>query len=135
MSVAALVVWIVTASGGLVMLGIWIKHGGLRHQHEGGTRFPVKLIFGHFGLAAAGLLTWIAFVATDNAALAWVGAGLLVPVAALGFTMLAKWLGCRASARADSQPEQRFPKLIVVAHGVAAVTTVVLVVVAAIQAS
>jgi hypothetical protein len=48
--------------------------------------------------------------------------------------MLAKWLGGRASARADSQPEQRFPEIIVVAHGVVAVTTVALVVIAAVQA-
>jgi hypothetical protein len=49
-------------------------------------------------------------------------------------SMLAKWLGGRASARADVEPEQRFPSAVVVAHGLAAVTTVVLVVVAAIQA-
>jgi hypothetical protein len=48
---------------------------------------------------------------SDSDALAWVAAALLVPVAALGFTMLAKWLG------------------------VAAVTTVVLVVNAAVQAA
>jgi len=52
---AALGAW-VTAIGGLVMLGIWLEHGGHRRQHGAGTRFPAKLIFGHFGLAAGGLL-------------------------------------------------------------------------------
>jgi len=53
---AALGAWVVTAIGGLVMLGIWLEHGGHRRQHGAGTRFPAKLIFGHFGLAAGGLL-------------------------------------------------------------------------------
>ncbi len=48
--------------------------------------------------------------------------------------MLAKWLAGRASARLEMQPEQRFPTIVVVAHGLAAVVTIVLVLIAAIQA-
>ena len=47
------------------------------------------MIFSHFGLAAAGLLIWVAFVATSLTTLAWVAAGLLMPVASLGFATLA----------------------------------------------
>ena len=127
MSAAALIVWVVTAVGGLTMFAIWLTGGGLRDRHQGRTRFPPSLILSHFGLAATGLVLWIAFVASDNDAVGWVAAALLLPVAALGFAMLAKWLGGRAT-RGDGQPEQRIPPVVVVAHGGAAVTTVVLVV-------
>ncbi len=55
MAVAALVTWLVTALGGLWMLGIWItRGGGMGQQRAGVSRFPVPVIFGHFSLAAAG---------------------------------------------------------------------------------
>jgi hypothetical protein len=50
------------------------------------------LIFGHFALAAVGLIVWILYVATDTKALAWTAFGLLVVIALLGFTMLIRWL-------------------------------------------
>ena len=50
------------------------------------------VVFSHFGLAAAGLLIWVAFVATRVTALAWVAAGLLMPVAGLGFATLALFI-------------------------------------------
>ncbi len=46
--------------------------------------------------------------------------------------MLAKWLGGRASEPVEFQPEQRFPPLVVGLHGVAAITTVALVLAVAI---
>jgi uncharacterized membrane protein YeiB len=39
------------------------------------------LIFGHFALAAVGLVVWILYVITDTTALAWTAFVLLVPVA------------------------------------------------------
>jgi hypothetical protein len=54
MAVAALVTWLITALGGLWMLGIWITRGGMSQQRAGVSRFPVPVIFGHFSLAAAG---------------------------------------------------------------------------------
>lgn len=134
MNGAALVTWIITAIGGLTMLAIWLTHGGTRHQHDAGTRFPIKLILGHAGFAVVGLGAWIAFVTTDHDAFAWVTVALLLPIAGLGISMLAKWLGGRASSRRAIQPEQRFPMVIVAAHGLAAAVTVVLVVVTAIRA-
>ena len=137
MKTAALVMWVLTAGGGLVMLGIWLSGGGFRRGADvanTGSRFQPQLIFSHFGLAALGLLLWLTFVLTDTAALAWLAAALLLPVAGLGFAMLAKWLGGRASAERENQPEQRFPTVVVVAHGLAAVTTLTLVLIAAVKA-
>lgn len=135
MSVAALVAWVVTAGGGLVMLCIWLAHGGHRHQHDGGTRFPARVVLAHVALASIGLACWGAFVASDEGALAWVASALLVPVGVLGSTMLTKWLGGRASARAAAQAEQRFPTAVVVAHGAGAFVTGVLVLIAAATAT
>jgi hypothetical protein len=145
MNIAALVAWILTAAGGFVMLGKWISHGGVRSP--GTSRFPPGLIFSHFGLAAAGLVLWIIYLINDQDALAWVAFALLVVVALLGFTMLVRWLpGYRARATvaagdggagrpapetAERPAEQHFPVAVVGAHGVLAVVTVVLVLLAA----
>ena len=54
-------------------------------------RIRPALILAHFGLAAAGLVLWIVYVATDSDALAWVAFVLLAIVAALGWTMFFIW--------------------------------------------
>jgi hypothetical protein len=107
---AALITWIVTALGGAVLLGTWLSRGGLRAREAGASRFPPGLIFGHFLLAAAGL----------------------VVVAALGFTMVGRWRQDRAAvatgeANAARPPEQHFPVAVVYLHGLLAVATLVLV--------
>ena len=134
MKVAALIAWIITALGGFFLLGTWLSRGGLRAQQAGASRFPPGLIFGHFLLAAAGLVVWIIYLATDTDALTWVAVAILVVVALLGFTMLARWLQERRAPVAAGSgtpvsrpPEQHFPVAVVVLHGLLAVTTVVLV--------
>ncbi len=145
MSIAALVAWILTAAGGFVLLAKWISHGGM--QSPGTSRFPPGLIFSHFGAAAAGLVLWIIYLINDQDALAWVAFALLVVVALLGFTMLARWIpgyrarptvtagsGSAGQAATETAPlaaEQHFPVAVVGAHGVLAVVTVVLVLLAA----
>jgi hypothetical protein len=132
MDAAALVVWIVTAVGGFVLLGTWVAKGGLRPPEEGGgTRLPPAVLFGHFLLAAAGLLVWIAYVVSDESkGLAWTAFVILLPVAVLGLAMFLRWLGGRRERAAGA--EQAFPVPVVVAHGALAVTTVVLVLIAAV---
>ncbi|WP_410568713.1 hypothetical protein [Amycolatopsis sp. cmx-4-61] len=127
MDIAALIAWLVTAVGGFVLLGTWIAKGGTRSRH---SRFSPGLVFGHFALAAAGLILWIVYLFAGGTALAWIAFVLLVPVALLGFTMLARWLPGRR-ARDEAVPEQHFPVVVVGAHGVFAVATVVLVLLAA----
>jgi hypothetical protein len=149
MAVAALITWLLTAAGGLFMLSIWISKGGPT-QHRNDTMLAPPVIFGHFGLAALGLVLWIIFVVTGSQALAWVAFVLLLPVALLGFLMLTRWLpvyrgrkvaaaGASASGGASAPvagdpPERHFPVAGVAGHGVLAVVTVVLVLLAAIGA-
>jgi hypothetical protein len=133
----ALVTWVLTAGGGFVMLGLWLKHGGMQQGDEPGDRIRPGRILGHFGLAATGLVLWIIYVASDSDALAWIAFILLAIVALLGFSMLAIWLRQRshepvvatpAATGTDGGPaERRFPVPIVAAHGVLAATTLVLV--------
>jgi hypothetical protein len=132
MDVAALIAWLVTAGGGFVLFGTWVARGGPQQARTGETRFPPALIGGHLLLAAAGLVLWIAYVATDTDGLAWAAFAVLLPVALLGFAMLSRWVAERRTAGTSSPAaEQRFPVPVVVVHGVLAVTTLVLVVLAA----
>jgi hypothetical protein len=139
MDIAALITWVLTALGGFYLLATWISKGGHRHPPTS-SRFPPALIFGHFALAALGLIVWIIYVAVDKTALAWIAFVLLVPVALLGFTMLARWLptyrarSTPAGARPGRTPvtndgpaERHFPVVAVAGHGVLAAVTIVLV--------
>ncbi|MQY03785.1 hypothetical protein [Actinomadura macrotermitis] len=133
MAIAALITWILTALGGFYMLSVWIARGGLRREEAGSTRFPPPVIFGHMLLAAAGLIVWIIYVAADKQALAWTAFVILLPVALLGFVMLARWIPtyrARAAAGpgAGSVPAERaIPVAVVAGHGLLAVVTLVLV--------
>jgi hypothetical protein len=127
MAIAALITWLITAAGGFVMLGGWLSRGG--HRPDSGSRLRPGLVFGHVGLAVLGLLAWIVFLISDNRGVAWAAFALLVPVALLGFVMFARWLSVRTAA---TTAEARFPVAVVVAHGLFAVVTVVLVLITAI---
>ena len=136
---AALIAWVVTAAGGFVLLSLWLMRGGLRQRERGRIRPP--LILSHFALAAAGLVLWIVYLATDTDALPWVALGILGAVALLGFTMFALWVPQVQRARAGRTPlaaggsgdepavaaETRFPAGVVGLHGLLAATTIVLV--------
>jgi len=133
---AALITWVITALFGFTMLTIWLRHGGLRQQSGGKT--PPWLVLSHFGLAASGLVLWIVYVATDSDALAWVAFIVIAFVAVLGWTMflgLARRRGTAAvvahTVAASEPPERHFPVPVIALHGLFAVTTVVLVFLAA----
>lgn len=128
MDIAALITWVLTAAGGFVMLGVWINKGG--HRAGTGTRLAPGLVFGHFALAATGLVLWIIYVVVSESVLAWIAFVLLLVVALLGFTMFARWL----PVRSGDNPESRFPLAVVLGHGLLAATTLVLVLLSAIDA-
>ncbi len=144
MDVAALITWLATAVGGFVLLGTWLTRGGVRQAQAGQSRFPPGLIFGHFLLAAVGLVLWIVFLASDESSgLAWTAFVILIVVALLGFVMFARWLAGRRSAAASVSPvagsdggipaEQHFPIPVVVVHGLVGAVTLVLVLIAALS--
>jgi hypothetical protein len=141
MDIAALITWVVTALGGFYMLDTWIQRGGIRQQQSGTSRLPAPVVFGHFALAAIGLVVWIIYVVADKSVLAWTSFGLLLPVALLGFVMLARWIPVYRDRSAAGAPvpspargtggtvpaERHFPLAVVLAHGLFAVVTLVLV--------
>jgi hypothetical protein len=142
----ALIAWVLAAGGGFLMLAIWLRRGGLRQQgdrqqREGGPLIRPPLIFSHFGLAATGLVLWLIYLATDSSALAWISLVILAVVAVLGFTMFAIWYQRRQreprAATTTGAPgipaEQHFPVSIVTLHGLLAVSTVLLVLLAALE--
>lgn len=160
MDIAALITWIITAGGGFYLLGTWIAKGGARRDATSPSRFPPGVIFGHMLLAAAGLVVWIIYVAVDKSALAWTAFGLLAAVALLGFTMFALWLPTYRSARsgtpattpvhagapgavgsyagaepaaASTPAERHFPVPVVAVHGLLAATTLILVLLTALN--
>jgi manganese efflux pump family protein len=134
---AALVSWVITAGTGAYLLAGWISHGGVRRPRTRSAGLPPVVIFGHFGLAVTGLLIWAAFVATAVTALAWTAAGLLLPVAGLGFATLALLIGADRPPPATAQGGRqapsagRIPVLVIAGHGAVAALTILLVVLAA----
>ena len=148
MDTAALIAWLVTASSGLYVLRNWMSRGGSLRPRGAVTGSPPSVIVGHFSLAATGLVLWIAYLVAGWNALAWTAVAVLLPVAGLGMAALA--IGLPASAAADPAPvgtgaaaggvgvlpdrqvKRRLSPLLVVAHGALAVTTMTLVLLAAI---
>lgn len=144
---AALIVWVITALGGFGLLAIWLQRGGIRQADQPGRRIRPRLIFSHLLLAAGGLVVWIIYLASDTRALAWIALAILFVVASLGFGMLALWLQRRQAAPAIAgaggaggvgmevgvPAEQHFPVAVVALHGLLAATTLVLVLLSALE--
>jgi len=124
---------------GTYLLRTWLVNGGLRTaDRTQRSRFSPVLIFGHGGLAATGLAVWIGYLIVGAVPLAWIAVAVLVPVAILGATMFGLWLrAARGQVRGKHAyvprhaAEDNFPPPAVLAHGIFAVTTVVLVVLTA----
>lgn len=153
MAVAALITWIITAGFGLFMLGTWISNGGARNASL--THFPPMVPFAHMGLAVVGLIVWIIYVINDAGALAWTAFVILVLVAMGGGLLVLPWskdrrarvdgpLGASAERRGaspDAAPEagpkhlaeQQIPYAAVIGHGVFGVSTIILVLLAALE--
>jgi hypothetical protein len=134
---AALGAWILAAVSGSWILSAWISQGGNRRR-TGGPSVPPVVIFGHFALAATGLLVWIIYLVTGWAAVAWIAVGLLLPVAGLGIATVTIGLPGEpgAAVTAGPAPARRPPSaLVVVGHGLLAAGTMLLVLLAALSAS
>ena len=159
MRFVALIVWFVTALWGLYMLAVWLIENDATRKGSAASRLPLPVILAHVTFAVTGLVVWVAYLLLDRPALAWTAVGILVAIALLGLSMFARWIpvyrmadeevsvpvGARAGGAPGATPgavpgigslrelpaEGSFPLLIVLAHGVFAVSTVVLVVLTA----
>ncbi len=149
LGLVALVSWLITVGLGSVMTVRWIARGGLRRGRAGHARVSPTMIVAHFGLAVTGLLAWIAYLVTGLTSVAWTASGLLLPVTGLGMAMLILSLPERSleaipAAQAipadaapgpvmdDPPPARHPPTLIVVAHGVFAMATILFAILAAV---
>lgn len=71
MDLVALVLWVLTALGGLTSRDLdW--HRGPKQHRAGISRISTGRLASHFGFAAAGLDFWIVYTASNNAASGWV---------------------------------------------------------------
>ena len=159
MRFVALIVWFITALWGLYMLAVWLIENDATRKGSAASRLPLPVILAHVTFAVTGLVVWVAYLLLDRPALAWTAVGILVAIAVLGLSMFARWIpvyrmadeevsvpvGAMAGGAPGATPgavpgigslrelpaEGSFPLLIVLAHGVFAISTVVLVVLTA----
>jgi len=169
MSLAALFSWLITVSGGLYLLIIWLIEYDHEFQSGAATRLPVPVISTHALLAVTGLGLWGYYLFSDSARLVWAAVAILAVVAVLGLLMAARWVvvyrtyraprvavaatgahsaavslfnpaatdrfgaGRDASPQVAGPPERHFPLPVVIAHGIFATVTIVLVVLTALD--
>jgi hypothetical protein len=150
LGLAALVSWLITVGLGAWMVVRWIARGGFGRARRGDAVLPPSVTFAHLGLAVAGLLAWIAYLATGLAGLAWAACVVLLPVAGLGM-VLVLWFPERSLAAAPlpaahpvtagagpaparpGPPRSEHPPVpIAAAHGVFAVATILFALLAAV---
>jgi hypothetical protein len=143
MSIAALMAWVITALAGFFLLSIWIIEYDREFQRAAATRLPVPVISAHALLAVSGLVLWILYLMIDETRVAWAAVAVLGVVAVLGLIMAARWIpvyrafaapGTPRTRTNTIPPERNFPLPAVVAHGILALTTLVLVLLTALGA-
>lgn len=143
MAFATVITWSVTALLGLYMLAVWLIENDITSRGTIPSRLPVPVIFAHLLLAVSGLTVWVAFLLLHRKTLAWTAVGIIVALAVLGATMFARWIPVyREPSRSAppprfpgdqpaTPPEGNFPVAVVTAHGLLAVSTLVLAVLTA----
>jgi len=135
MDAVALILWIMTALGGLYMAGIAMRPGR-NPTGEVDTHLPSLALFGHGFLALFGLAAWTVWMAMRGDVFGWAIVGLLGLVVAGGGLMFLVWWKDRrgpeaaVAARREKLAEQSIPSAAVHLHGALATLTVIAVVVA-----
>jgi hypothetical protein len=147
MTFAALIAWFVTAAGGICLLAIWLVE---YDRKDAATHLPRTVVSAHALLALGGLVVWSAYLTSDISRLAWTAALILAVVMLLGLSMAVRWIRVYRAHKTPSAvlvpvgargpmtetpvpPERNLPVPLVVAHGILATTTVVLVLLTALD--
>jgi hypothetical protein len=91
LGLAALIVWLFTASIGVYMLRTWVARGGLRRQRVTGVGVPPAVVFGHASAALSGLAVWISYLISGWRPLAWIGVVLICTAISLGIGTVTVW--------------------------------------------
>jgi hypothetical protein len=130
--VGALLAWLAAAASGGLVLARWLRSGGSPLRGTA-TAAPPAAILGHVSGGLLGLVLWAAFMLSGWAVLAWLALGLLVPVAGVGMAVLV--LGLPSPGRPGLAARRpRIPVFVIFAHGLFAVTALLLVLMATIGA-
>ena len=126
------------------MLSIWVELGGIHARFR--RVLTSRRLLVHIAPAVLGLLIWIVFVAGGPKPFGWIALGLLAPVGGVGFWNFFLWqkrrmgllratphhwdLPPRLAGNEQIPAEQHFPVASVFLHGVLAVVTIGLVLLA-----
>lgn len=140
MAYIALISWFVTLLPGLYMLTVWLIENDVTDP-ESASNLPPPVIFAHLTLAVTGFGVWVAYLLYDSDILAWTALSLIGLVDLLGLSMFARWIpvyrepAVPAAERVlpagqVSAPEGSFPLVVVFGHGLLALSTAVLVLLA-----
>lgn len=141
MAYIALITWFCTVLAGLYMLAVWLIENDASDGNAAASQLRAPVIFTHLLLAVAGLCVWVAYLILDRQVLAWGAVTILGLIALLGVAMFARWIpasrepggpGVPVATAAlpviqSAPPESSFPVVVVVGHGLLAMSTVVLV--------
>jgi hypothetical protein len=137
----ALLAWLATAASGGFVLARWLLAGGSPLRRTP-TAAPPAVILGHVGAGALGLVLWVSFMLSGWVPLAWTALAVLAPVAGLGMGVLLLGLPGPVRPRTGTRPvgaratsrRTRIPVLVIAGHGMFALTTLLLVLMATIGA-
>jgi hypothetical protein len=142
---AALITWFAAILLGLFMLAVWLIENDVTDRVVAPSRLPVVIIFAHLSLAAAGLAMWVVYLVLGRKVFAWAAIGILGGIAALGATMFLRWIPVYRGPARTAGPalppggalavpaEGNFPVAVVAAHGLLAVSTLVLALLTALE--
>ena|SRR5215831_9515301 len=141
MGFAALISWFVTAFVGLYLVAVWLIENDVTQRGGHASRLPGPVILGHVLLALTGFVLWVVHLLSGSTAWGWAALGFLGGIAALGLTMFTRWIPVHAafvraeasrgmSADFDFPAERAFPLTVVTIHGLLALATLTLVLLA-----
>ena len=140
MAYIALISWFVTLLPGLYMLTVWLIENDVTDPASA-SGLPAPVIFAHLTLAVTGFGVWVSYLLYGRDFLAWTALSLIGLVDLLGLAMFARWIPVYREpavpaaeqvlpAEQVSPPESSFPVVVVMGHGVLALSTAVLVLLA-----
>ncbi len=153
MAGTALVAWIFTIAGGTLLALTWVVRGGAKRPADADvdgrapaqatvtaqrdrSRIGLSMIVPHATLAVVGAAIWAMFSMNEDdmfsSSAKWLALALLLGTIGLGTTMFTRWLADRRRGD-DQRPEQRFSSPLVAVHGLGALATLALVLVAALS--
>jgi hypothetical protein len=140
MAYIALISWFVTLLPGLYMLTVWLIENDVTDPGSA-SKLPPPIIFTHLTLAVTGFGVWVGYLLSGRDLLAWTALCLIGLVDLLGLAMFARWIPVYREpavpaavgvlpAEQVSPPESSFPLVVVFGHGLLALSTAVLVLLA-----